>query len=263
MMRFAPFASLTLGHDYCGPGPAPVDLIPDAATERLAARPDLRLRLARGRAELFAAEDRRGLAAVADGGALALTFRAYAADPRLVAVTAVLAEAGDAVAVVELAAGEAERRLVAADLRAVASGGPLTEADLRLRPMAVVRLSVDPEARDQRHDLRFGTVARFWTYHVIGGAAEAAYRVQDRAGAVGFRPLGARVLSNGARAQSFRSEVPIAERARPAVRFELLADGPFGPRSVVETLPCPRPGPGGIDIEGGAPVAAADIYVNL
>jgi hypothetical protein len=262
MMRFAPLASLAVGHDYHGAGAAPVGLIPDVATERLAARPDLRLRLARGRAEVFAAEERAGLAGVAAGGALAFTFRLFPADPRLVAVTAGLAEARDGVAVLDLAE-PAVRVVGEGDLRPLVPDGLVTDADARLRPLAVVRIAADPGAENQRYAVRFGAVERFWTYHVIGGAPEAAFRVRDRAGAVGFRALGERVMANGARARSFRSEVPIPASARPATRFELVAEGPFGPRSVVETLPCPRPGPGGLDLEDGATGAVSEIYVNL
>ena len=44
MIRFAPLIRLDVRHDYHGDAPPPLVLEPDAATERLAARPDLRLR---------------------------------------------------------------------------------------------------------------------------------------------------------------------------------------------------------------------------
>jgi hypothetical protein len=269
MMRFAPLLALEIAHDYHGPGPAPLDFIPDVATERLAARPDLRLRLSRGRAEVFAAEDRDALAALAGGEGLRFTFRIYPADPRLAAVTAAVsaavppARAAEAIAIVEIDGPGTVRAIGEDDLRPLEPGVVVTARDALVRPLAIVRVRVDPAARDVRHALRFEAAERFWTYHVIGGAPGARFQVRDRDGAVAFRALGARVMANGASAQSFRSDVPIAASARPARRFQLLAEGPYGPRSVVETLPAPRPGPGGIDRDEGAARAVSEIYVNL
>ena len=120
----------------------------------------------------------------------------------------------------------------------------MTAADLARPPLAVVRITVDPQAHDAAYHVRFAAVARFWTYHVIGGAADASYGIRDRANALGFQALGPRTLSNGARAQSFRSSEPIAERARPPARFELVSEGPFGPRVVHAGASLPPPGSG-------------------
>lgn len=262
MIRFAPLAGLTVRHDYHGPGAAPIDLVPDMATKALAARPDLRLRIARGRAEVFAPEDRPGLVGLAAGGALAFTFRLFPVDPQLMTVTEAVADARDAIAVLDLA--EPSEHVVGdGDLRPLRPDDLVSGADARLRPLSVVRLAADPNGPERHYTVRFQAVARFWTYHVIGGGPEAAFRVRDRAGEVGFRTLGERLMANGARARSFRSEVAIPASARPMMRFELVSEGPFGPRSIVETLPCPRPGPGGIDSEDAATGPASDIYVNL
>jgi hypothetical protein len=133
-------------------------------------------------------------------------------------------------------------------------------ADVARPPLAILRLSPDPEARDAAYAVRFGAVERFWTYHVIGGSSEAEYGIRDRDGALTFDPLGPREMANGARARSFRSSAPIAERARPAGRFQLVSEGAFGPRVIMAVLPCPRPGPGILDPGGNA---ASEVFVNL
>lgn len=257
---FAPLLVLEIRHDYHGSGPAPIGLEPDAATVRLARRPDLRLRLTEGVAELFADADRTALRAVAAAGELVLTLRLRPRDPALAAVTDVIAGARDRVAVIDSRDRLAGGPVSDGDLQGLAPGEIVTPADVARPPLAIVRLPLDPDAVDEVRVLRFGAVARHWTYHVVGGATDAAFGIRDRANLLGFEPLGPRLMSNGARAQSFRSSAPIPERARPEARFELVSEGPFGPRVVMSTLPCPRPGPGTLD-PGGA--AASEILVNL
>ena len=121
----------------------------------------------------------------------------------------------------------------------------IAPADLARPPLAIVRLAVAPEARDADFLVRFEAVERFWTYHVIGGAADVDYAVRDRdERALASSRSAPRLMSNGARAQSFRSSAPIAERARPAGRFELVSEGPFGPRVVMADPSLPAPGSG-------------------
>jgi hypothetical protein len=268
MMRFAPLMRLTLRHDYHGAALPPIALHPDAATTALVARPDLRLRRGPGFAELLAAEDREALALVAGEAGLVLTLRLVPQAPALLAATAVLGVARDRIAVLDpgkrpsgpLHAGETVDE---GDLRPLPAVDPVTGADRLCRPLAILRLTLDPDATDLAYTVRFGAVARHWTYHVTGGPPDAVFTIRDRTGVVAFEPLGDRRLANGARARSFRSSEPIAESARPAARFALMAEGPFGPRSVIEALPGPRPGPGGLESDGGAPRAVSDIYVNL
>jgi hypothetical protein len=259
MMRFAPLLRLDVRHAYHGDGPAPIAFEPDAATWRLGTRPDLRIRLGAGVAEVFAADDRSGLAALAEDG-LAFGFRLRPRDPAIAAVTAAVAGARGRLAVVELREGVAEVTVAEGDLQPLVASEVITPADVARPPLAILRLVVGAEARDLAFTLRFGALARVWTYHVIGGAAEAAYGIRDRERALTFEALGPRTMSNGARAQSFRSSAPIDERARPVGRFELVAEGPFGPRVVMANLPCPRPGQGFPDPGGGA---ASEIFVNL
>jgi hypothetical protein len=264
LTSFAPLLRLDLRHDYCGDF-APVVLEPDPDTRRLAARPDLRLRLWDGCAELFAADDRTALALLAEDGALVLTFRLRPRDPMLAAMTATVAEARDRIVVLDPGRSRSgalhrDDMVGPADLRSLTPDGLVTPADVARPPLAILRLTPDPEARDVAYTVRFGAVERFWTYHVIGGAFEAEYGVQDRDGALTFDPLGPRKMANGTRAQSFRSSAPIAERARPAARFQLVSEGDFGPRVILATLPCPRAGPGTVDPGGHA---ASEILVNL
>jgi hypothetical protein len=262
---FAPLLRLDVRHDYIGHTVPPIALDPDEATRQLAGRRDLRLRISDGCAQVYASENRTALRMLAADGALVLTFRLRPRDPSLAAVTGAVAEARDRIVVLDpgpLPAGTLHRgdTVTEHDLRPLIADRPVTSADVTSPPLAIVRLTVDPDGRDLAYSLRFGAVARFWTYHVIGGASDVSYGVRDRSNALTFEPLGLRVMSNGARAQSFRSSAPIPERARPVGRFELVSEGPFGPRVIVPVLPCPRPGPGAID-PGGAP--ASEIYVNL
>ena len=258
MIRFAPMIRLDIRHDYHGDVPPPLTLEPDPATARLAARPDLRLRVADGMAELFASEDRAALTHLAAEGALTLTFRLRPRVASLATVTATLAETRGQVVVID-GGPEARRALHAgstigdAELRPLVAGEIVTPADVTRPPLAIIRLALDPHARDVAVSARFGAVAQIWTYHVIGGAPDAAYGVRDRTQTMTFEPLGPRTMSNGARALSFRSSAPIPARARPAGRFELVSEGPFGARVVVPVLPAARPDPG----------AVAEILVNL
>jgi hypothetical protein len=262
---FDPLLRLDVRHDYLGHVVPAIALEPDADTTALAARADLRLRLADGCAQLFAARDRTALTLLADEGALALTFRLRPRDPALFAMTAAVAEARDRIVVLDpgpVPPGALHRgdTVTDHDLRPLIADRPVTAADVTRPPLALVRITVDPHAGDAAYHVRFAAVERFWTYHVIGGAADASYAIRDRTSALEFEPLGPRTMSNGARAQSFRSRAPIAERARPPARLELVAEGPVGPRVVLPVLPCPRPGPGHAE-PGGA--TASEIYVNL
>jgi hypothetical protein len=263
---FEPLLRLDVRHDYLGHVVPAITLEPDAATVELAARPELRLRLADGSAQLYAARDRTALALLADDGALALTFRLRPRDPALFAMTAAVADARDRIAVLDpgpLPSGALHGgdTVTENDLRPLIADRPVTPADVARPPLALVRITVDPQAQDAAYHLRFAAVERFWTYHLIGGAADASYHIRDRSNALEFEALGPRTMSNGAQAQSFRSSTPIAERARPTGRFELVAEGPFGPRVILPVLPCPRPGPGFVDPDG--PRAGSEIYVNL
>lgn len=267
LMQLALFLRLDVRHDYRGDGPAPVVLEPDAAKARLAGRPDLRIRLSAGMAEIFAADDRAALTLLEETGDLMFTFRLRPRDPQLRMVTATVAEARDRIIVLDprpLPHGRlhAGVTLNEADQVALVAGDLVTSGDVARPPLAIVRLRRAATAEDAACHVRFGAVERFWTYHVIGGAAETAYGIRDRTSAMTFESLGPRTMSSGRRAQSFRSSAPIAERARPAVRFELFGDGPFGPRVIVPVLPCPRPGPGTADPCGGARTTS-EIFVNL
>lgn len=269
MTRFAPFFRLDVSHDYHGPTlRPPIAIEPDRATARLAARGDLRLRTGDGLAELFASEDRDALGLIAEAGELAFIFRLRARTPVLHGITAGLADTRGAVVVIEAAPGasgalQSGETVGAADMRPLAADGLLDPADLLRPPLALLRIVMAPEARDVQLSLRFGAVEAHWLYHVLGGAAEARIGIRDRKDEIGFDALGERVMSNGARALSFRSSAPIAARARPESRFELVSEGPFGPRVVLPALPCPAPGSGRIEKAGDARHLVSDIYVNL
>ena len=171
-----------------------------------------------------------------------MLFALWSADPDLHFATTGLSDAPGQVAVLD--AGPVGRAAAVPERTRTV---PVTARP----PLAFVELRVDPEAREQRFEARLAAREVFWTYHVLGGRPDAVLRIRDPQAQIDFAPLGTRQITDGRTAQSFRSSRTIALRARPPQRFELVGEGPFGPRVVLPVLPAPRPGPTG------------DFYVNL
>ncbi|MEL6125752.1 MAG: hypothetical protein AAFR57_05050 [Pseudomonadota bacterium] len=122
-------------------------------------------------------------------------------------------------------------------------------------------VTAEPEGRDLSASVEFAAVARIWTYNVTGGDASAKLAVQDPAGAASFDRIADRRLPNGTTARCFRSHDAIHLNRRPPERFELVSEGPFGPRTIVPILPTPTPTALRKDPDSGQ--LTSDIYVNL
>lgn len=268
MTRYVPFFRLHLAHDYFGSAHPPISIVPDRPTSRLTDHPDIRMRVGTGWIEVYASEDRSTLRQIAAGDGLVFTLRLRPQNPTLTSVTATISEAEGRIAVIDrdrpesgaLFAGET---LGEAELRPLQPDGIIVDADLYQTPLAIVRLTLDPDIKDARYALHFGAAERFWTYHVTGGRGDASLGIRDKSEAISFEALGEHVMANGVRARSFRSSAPIPARARPENRFELVSEGPFGPRVLLSALPCPRPGSGRIEKTGSVKRAVSEVYLNL
>jgi hypothetical protein len=267
MTQLEPFFRLDLSHEYFGTPHPPILILPDRDTARLASLPDLHMRRGTGWVEVQASTERGALRQASLAGDLSFTFRLREQTPNVVSVTAVLSDARRKLAVLDRerpAAGPLQtgQTLGRADLRPLKAGGLIEDEDVQRPPLAILRLRLDPEARDLRYTLHFGAAEQFLTYHVMGVRADAALGIRDKAHAVSFEALGEHELANGMLARSFRSSAPIPARARPESRFELVSEGPRGSRVLLSSLPSPRPGPGLIKGRGRKR-PDSEIYLNL
>lgn len=228
MTLFAPLFTLTVTHAFHGDaGPAPIRLAPDAATAALARAEGLRLRLRDGLAEAFAPEAAIDAGAVADPAPRSFTFTLTARDPALVAMTAPLADVANRIL-----------RFDAPDDAPRSGGEPAPRpASAPTAMLGIVTVRVPPDARDARRTIRLEAASLSWTYHILGADPDRSFSIRDRRDEIAFAPLGPRRLSNGAEALSFRSDGRIAASARAPARFDLVAEGPFGPRVVAPALP--------------------------
>lgn len=243
MTTFRRLFQLDIAHEFFVGQLVPVRIVPHELPRRLVAAADLHLRADAGRLQVFADADPAGLRAHAEAGKVTFRFALLPDDARIPYVTAMLdkgASAG-AVPVLELSAdGVATVR----DARVLAD-------PIQPRAIAFLHLAIDPEAEDARFRLVLPARALPWTYHVLGARDDATLSIRDTASAVTFALAETTTTLGGRPARSFVSGSPIALRAHPLERFELVEDGPFGPRVIFPVLPTPQPGP------------TAEIYVNL
>ncbi|MEL6679933.1 MAG: hypothetical protein AAFQ51_14595 [Pseudomonadota bacterium] len=248
-MRIARFFSLTLRHRFWGGRPPPLHVVPVRETaDGIAALGGVIKAVPGG---LIC-----GVPEGADPASLdmPLPFDVVATDPVVASVTEGLGTLGRApifpVTVVPQAT----------DTVRLSSDSAET---LVTRPDVVARLLVTADAagRELSASVEFDSVARIWTYNVIGGDAGVPLSVRDTAGAVRFEAAAERTLPTGAVARCFRSADPIRLRERPEERFELVSEGPFGPRTLVPLLPAPAPTALRKDPASGA--ITSDIYVTL
>ena len=234
---------LEVAHEYFGGQQVPLRIVPHDLPRKMIIAADLHLRTDAGCLQFVADADSTGLRGWAEAGKVTFQFALLPEDALLPYVTATLNEGASegAVPVLELS-----------------SDGVVSVKDTRMstsqtqpRAIAFVHLAIDPDRDDARFRLVLPARAMPWTYHVIGARDDANLCIRDTKSEVAFGIAKAATTFGGRPARSFVSETPIALRAHPPERFELIEDGAFGPRVIVPVLPTPQPGP------------TADIYVTL
>ncbi|MGY6633403.1 MAG: hypothetical protein ACXIU8_06610 [Alkalilacustris sp.] len=183
-----------------------------------------------------------------------VAFDIRATNPDLLRVTPPMAAEGPAQLSLAPPGGPSEHRIDPAGF------GGARGADGR---RALMHLSITlPAEGAPTLRLVFPAVETIWAYHVLGRHTEGL-SVVDTDGEVRFEAAGDRHLPDGRTAQSWRSDRPLALRARATARFSLMRAGPFGPMVLVDALP----GAGAVTsyAKGRGPDAQmqSDIYVTL
>ncbi|MFW5834196.1 MAG: hypothetical protein ACOCYE_08870 [Pseudomonadota bacterium] len=268
MRRFTTLSSVAIEHGFYADGrPTGLRFVPDPATARRLAAPDLVLRtepaglLVAGEVDAWAAD-----------GPVVLRFLVHDADGSFARAAEPFLGAGDGL--LRLAsqravdAGEGRFRLHKApfvrraDLRkpdAEARPSPLLPGR---RPLFELVLEVAPETVGRTYVARFQPRRVFWTYYVQGGDPEAALRVVDADGAEDFVDLGPLGERTRLRGRGFRSRRALAVAERPGRRFQLREAVATGERVLIRNLPVAglayRRVPGRKDA-----ALEAEIYVNL
>lgn len=243
MTTFRRLLQLDVAHEYFVGQQTPLRIVPHDLPRKMIVAADLHLRTDAGRLQILADADPTGLRGWAEAGKVTFQFALLPEDARLLYVTGTLNEGASegAVPVLELSG----------DGVATVKDTRMSTGQTQPRAIAFVRLAIDPDGEDARFRLVLPARALPWTYHVIGARDDANLRVRDTLTEVSFSIAEATTTPDGRSARSFVSEAPIALRAHPSERFELIEDGAFGPRVIVPVLPTPQPGP------------TADIYVTL
>jgi hypothetical protein len=109
--------------------------------------------------------------------------------------------------------------------------------------------------------VRLAAGASHWKYYLLGALAQRELKVADVDGAVGFRRAEGERLASRA-AAVFLSERPIGLRERPAERFQLLENTPFGEKILMKRMPVASPGiRRKAEIDGRA-VLVSEIFIN-
>jgi hypothetical protein len=242
-MMYDPLMTLTLAHDYFD-GPPPL-------------RASLRDTAEMARAGVLAKPGPASLTLWLEAGEprpASLSFDIWSTDPAILHVTPALAAEGVSEIAIEPAQGPSEHRLDPAGF----GGAPGPEGR-----RALLRLTVALPA-DGVPDLRvvWPAVEAIWAYHILG-RTEDGLSVVDSEGEVRFDAAGPTALPDGRVAQCYRSDRPLALRARAQARFSLMREGPFGLQTLVDALP----GAGAVTsyAEGTGPTAQmqSDIYITL
>jgi hypothetical protein len=197
---------------------------------------------------VFCGRDRTGLVQLAEGGLVELVFALRPPDQTFAFVTAGLDVERGHVPVLDAVQPGPEGTVgmpvtAVADILRLDTGTPQP-------PVALVRLRVDPQATAAQFEVRLATVAKTWTYHVVGAAPDSNLNIRHPDGRVTFTSLGARE-GGDVPSLGFRSDQEIGLSALPSQRFELLGGGPLGRRVIIPALPTPKPGP------------TAEVYVRL
>ena len=234
---------LEVAHEYFGGQQVPLRIVPHDLPRKMIIAADLHLRTDAGRLQILADADPMGLRGWAEAGKVTFQFALMPEVAWLPYVTATLNEGASegAVPVLELSS----------DGVATVKDTRMSTSQTQPRAIAFVHLAIDPDRDDARFRLVLPARAMPWTYHVIGARDDANLCIRDTKSEVAFGIVKTATTPGGRALCSFVSETPIALRAHPPQRFELIEDGAFGPRVIVPVLPTPKPGP------------TADIYVTL
>ena len=261
MSTFEPMFSIQVRHDYSD-GPPPVSLELDAEAETLASRGNMQTRATPGRLDVYAESDREDLEALAENGELEFIFRIRADNTILPTVTSGLISRDPMIFVVEDGSVLRKSETLSRDfLKPLQENGVIKVSDLLRPPIAIIKLSISPLTKNETFIVHFEATENFWMYHLVGGEKDTAYSINDPDDTHSFESVEPRQLANGQIAERFRSTAPIAMRAHPTQRFELLGDGPFGKRVILPVLPAAAPGSSSLDPAGNGLIS--DIYVNV
>lgn len=205
----------------------------------------------------------------AQNNRLSFTFRLRPEDSNLPYVTEAVASAANKIAVVNLDAESGalqdEEALISAanlrDLKVERSGldALITAPDIDRPPLAILQVEIAPTTENIVYKVRFGSVKRYWIYHILGSHDDATFTINDTKGDIEFDPLVQARRANGTLIRSYKSNLAIPAQFRPLERFKLLQNGPLGPKTVLPVLPSPVIGPGVMD---GTQISS-EIYVNL
>ncbi|MEP3891341.1 MAG: hypothetical protein ABJN69_12855 [Hellea sp.] len=205
----------------------------------------------------------------AQDGRLNFTFGLRPQDSALFDVTEAVSESQNKVIVLGLTSEsgallETGALVSAADLRdlKVDSFGVddiNTQSEIIRPPLAILHLEIDAAAENCVYKVHFSSVKRHWIYHILCSDDDAMFTIKDTLGDIEFDTAGRPRRTNGTSVRSYKSNRAILARYRQPGRFELLQDGPLGPKSVMPVLPSPAMGSGVMD---GSQISS-EIYVNL
>lgn len=139
------------------------------------------------------------------------------------------------------------------------------------RPLLLVHLALsnaadgfpgaagDPPAATFR--VRLAAAASYWKYYLMGALAQRELAVADFDGAVAFRRTAEERLESRP-ACVFLSDRAIGLRERPAERFQLLENTPFGEKILMKKMPVASPGiRQKAEIDGRA-VLVSEIFIH-
>jgi len=243
--RYTLLFTLQVRHGCYGAATPPLTIAPEPETARRVARAGMLIRTGPAWIAVVAPDARAG----ADPAPFRFSVRVT--ETALLSATEGRLQGEARVFELALSAAAPEVAAGAGDLRSA----PTDDGRLIGR----IDVSAAADGGDGAFVVTFPAAALPWTYVLTGGPADARFSVGDRLGAVAFRNVGRRRLSNGAPAQMLRSDAPITLAARPDPRFSLLRSGPLGAVVVAPVLPAPALG--ALCLAGGD--INAEIHVNL
>lgn len=252
MTRYARLLTVTVGHDFFAPDRAPLKVVPMLPKTLLAA--DFLARVEDGQTEIICPD-----APELDPGPITIAFDIVADDAQaLLATPPLQALSGP----LKPDAGETLVLDLAEDTETStgrAASGTLMRFEIVLDPFATATT---------RLALSVPAVATVWSYHILGGDPDTDLAIRDPAGALAFEAVASPEMLADRAIRSFQADAPLPLRRRPSQRFELVHEGPFGPKVLVAPLPAAAAGLSATDgpARGHSPshtVLKSDIFVTL